>query len=180
MDMEFTLLYMLQKLHTPFLDEFMTWITFLGESGWFWILLAVLLLCGKKTRRIGLAMGLSMAVGLIIGHGFLKPVVARQRPCWLDPAVTLLIQSPRDFSFPSGHTLASFESAVSIFLYNRKWGLWALLLAALIAFSRLYLFVHFPTDVLFGALLGTAIAAAVHRILEKGPHVKRKRGDVND
>ena len=144
-------MYMIQKLHTPFLDEVMKGITFLGESGWFWILVAVLLFCQKRTRKIGLAVALSLAVGLLLGNIILKPLIARQRPCWLDGSIPLLIASPRDFSFPSGHTLASFEGAVSIFLYRRDWGLWALALAVLIAFSRLYLFVHFPTDVLAGA-----------------------------
>lgn len=153
-------MYMIQKLHTPFLDEVMKGITFLGESGWFWILVAVLLFCQKRTRKIGLA------VGLLLGNIILKPLIARQRPCWLDGSIPLLIASPRDFSFPSGHTLASFEGAVSIFLYRRDWGLWALALAVLIAFSRLYLFVHFPTDVLAGAVLGTAIALGVHRLLK--------------
>ena len=152
--MEFELLYMIQKLHTPFLDEVMKGITFLGESGWFWILVAVLLFCQKRTRKIGLAVALSLAVGLLLGNIILKPLIARQRPCWLDGSIPLLIASPRDFSFPSGHTLASFEGAVSIFLYRRDWGLWALALAVLIAFSRLYLFVHFPTDVLAGIAVG--------------------------
>lgn len=165
--MEFELLYMLQKLHTPFLDELMKAVTFLGDNGWIWILLGALLLCGKRTRRIGIAVMLSLAAGLLIGNILIKPLVARQRPCWLDPSVALLIQNPKDFSFPSGHTLAGFEAAVSLLLYRRSWGLWALGLAALIGFSRLYLFVHFPTDVLAGALLGTGIAFGVHRLLER-------------
>ncbi len=174
-------MYMLQKLHTPFLDELMKGITFLGASGWFWILLAALLLCGKRTRRIGLAVALSLLVGLVLGNMILKPLVARQRPCWLDPAVPLLIGSPRDFSFPSGHTLASFEGAVSIFLYRRDWGLWALALAALIAFSRMYLFVHFPTDVLAGAALGTVIALGVHRLVEgRAPRSGENQEEVRE
>ena len=172
--MEFELLYMIQKLHTPFLDEVMKGITFLGESGWFWILLAVLLFCQKRTRKIGLAVALSLAVGLLLGNMILKPLVARQRPCWLDGSIPLLIASPRDFSFPSGHTLASFEGAVSIFLYRRDWGLWALALAVLIAFSRLYLFVHFPTDVLAGIIMGTVIAWSVVRTAKRRTEKRRK------
>ena len=176
--MEFELLYMIQKLHTPFLDEVMKGITFLGESGWFWILLAVLLFCPKRTRKIGLAVALSLAVGLLLGNMILKPLGARQRPCWLDGSIPLLIASPRDFSFPSGHTLASFEGAVSIFLYRRDWGLWALALAVLIAFSRLYLFVHFPTDVLAGAVMGTVIALGVHRLLERTEKRRKNQEEV--
>ena len=169
-------MYMIQKLHTPFLDEVMKGITFLGESGWFWILVAVLLFCQKRTRKIGLAVALSLAVGLLLGNIILKPLIARQRPCWLDGSIPLLIASPRDFSFPSGHTLASFEGAVSIFLYRRDWGLWALALAVLIAFSRLYLFVHFPTDVLAGAVL--AIALGVHRLLKRTEKRRKNQEEV--
>ena len=160
-------MYMIQKLHTPFLDEVMKGITFLGESGWFWILVAVLLFCQKRTRKIGLAVALSLAVGLLLGNIILKPLIARQRPCWLEPAVELLDRVPGDSSFPSGHSLVSFEGAVCIFLFNRKWGIPALMLAVLIAFSRLYLFVHFPTDVLAGIIMGTVIAWSVVRTAKR-------------
>ena len=81
--------------------------------------------------------------------------------------VALLVASPADYSFPSGHTLAAFETAVSVFLYHRICGSFMLVLAACIAFSRMYLFVHFPTDVLCGMLLGILIAAGVHIVVEK-------------
>lgn len=168
-------MYALQKIHGPLLDKLMTEITFLGDKGWFWLLLAVVFLCIKKTRTLGAAMVISIAAGALVGNLIIKPIAARPRPCWLDQSVTLLIANPRDFSFPSGHTLASFEGAVSIFLYRRTWGWWALALAVLIAFSRLYLFVHFPTDVLAGAVLGTAVALAVHRIIAR--REQRIRGD---
>lgn len=168
-------MYALQKIHGPLLDKLMTGITFLGDKGWFWLLLAVVFLCIKKTRTLGAAMVISIAAGALVGNLIVKPIAARPRPCWLDQSVTLLIANPRDFSFPSGHTLASFEGAVSIFLYRRTWGWWALALAVLIAFSRLYLFVHFPTDVLAGAVLGTAISLAVHRIIAR--REQRIRGD---
>lgn len=165
--MEFSILYGVQELHSPVLDEIMVFITSLGNAGWFWILLGAALLLTPKTRKTGLAVLISLAAGFIIGNMFLKNIIARPRPCWLDTAVPLLIENPQDYSFPSGHSLASFEAAVSIFLFHKKWGLAAIVLAALIAFSRLYLFVHFPADVLAGILLGTGIAFAVHRILKK-------------
>lgn len=165
--MEFSILYWLQGLHGPVLDRLMTAVTFLGNGGWFWIVLGLVLLAGKRTRKVGLAVLLSLLGGLIIGNVFLKNLVCRSRPCWLDPSVPLLISSPHDFSFPSGHTLASFEGAVSVWLYHRRWGTVLLVLAAVIGFSRLYLFVHFPTDVLAGAVLGTLIAVTVHWVLER-------------
>ena len=168
--MEFTFLYWLLSLHRPWLDQVMVMITFLGEAGWFWIATGVLLLCSRKTRACGLALLISLAAGAVIGNGILKPLFHRQRPCWIDPKVILLVSNPTDFSFPSGHTLAGFEAAVSIFFSNRKWGLAALILACLLGFSRLYLFVHFPTDVLAGMLLGTGIAVAVHFFIYEKIH----------
>lgn len=122
LELEFSILYFIQGLHTPFLDRFMTAVTSLGDKGWFFIVLGIILFCFKRTRKMGAAVLLSLAAGGLIGNVVLKNLVMRDRPCWIDESVRLLIQNPKDFSFPSGHTLASFETAVSIFLYNRKWG----------------------------------------------------------
>ena len=110
---------------------------------------------------------LSLLCGMIVGNLCLKNLVMRPRPCWIDASVPLLIPVPHDYSFPSGHTLAAFETAVSIFLVNRKWGTAFLIFAALIGLSRMYLFVHFPTDVLSGAALGIFIAWFVKKGIEK-------------
>lgn len=162
--MEFQILYAINKLHNIILDNVMVIITKLGNAGWFWIVLAVILMAYKKTRKCGILMLISLLTGLLIGNVALKNIIARQRPCWIDPNIILLIPNPTDFSFPSGHTLASFEAATMIFLHNKKYGTLALGLAILIAFSRLYLFVHFPTDILGGAILGTAISVGVYQI----------------
>lgn len=160
--MDFGILYALNNIHTEVLDKIMIGITYLGEKGIFWIGIAIVLLFFKKTRKCGLFMLISMIVGLIIGNGLLKHLVARQRPCWIDQTIQLLIANPKDFSFPSGHTLASFEAAITILMFNKKWGIIAIITAILIGISRLYLFVHFPTDVLAGAILGTIIALSVY------------------
>lgn len=167
LELEFSILYFIQGLHTPFLDRFMTAVTSLGDKGWFFIVLGIILFCFKRTRKMGAAVLLSLAAGGLIGNVVLKNLVMRDRPCWIDESVRLLIQNPKDFSFPSGHTLASFETAVSIFLYNRKWGVPVIVLASVIALSRLYLFVHFPTDVLSGMALGIFIGWYVYRTIEK-------------
>ena len=164
--MELEWLYWIQGVRNPFLDGVMPAVTFLGNGGWFWILAGAVLLAVPKTRKMGFCVLLSLLLGLILGNGLLKNLIARSRPCWLDESVALLIKVPEDYSFPSGHTLASFEAAVSILLYRRKWGILAVALACLIGFSRLYLFVHFPSDVLGGAVLGTAIACTVHWLAE--------------
>ena len=164
---EFRFLYLLQELHTPLVDGLMTFITTLGDHGIFWLLLAAVLFAVSRTRMMGGCMLISIGIGFLLGNVALKNMVARQRPCWLDPSVELLVPVPKDFSFPSGHSLVSFEGAVCIFLFNRKWGIPALMLAVLTAFSRLYLFVHFPTDVLAGIVMGTVIAWSVVRTAKR-------------
>lgn len=165
-DIEFKILYFLQSVHAPWLDVFMQYITYLGDHGFIWILFGIVFLCYKKTRKIGICLLLSLGVGFLLGNMVLKNMIARQRPCWIDNQILLLIPNPRDYSFPSGHSLAAFEGSVSIWLYHRRWGMWFLFLAVLIAFSRLYLFVHFPTDVLGGITLGTIIAILVHQSVD--------------
>lgn len=156
---ELTILDFIAKYcHCPFLDWLMPLITRLGDGGIFWILIAALLLCFPKTRKTGLSMGLALLLGFLIGNVFLKNVVARIRPYDVNTGVELLIARLSDYSFPSGHTLASFEGAVGLMIRDKRLGIPALVLAVLIAFSRLYLYVHYPSDVLAGALLGTAIA----------------------
>ncbi len=141
-------------LRCGFLDHIVPWITMLGEAGWLWILLAAVLLARKKTRKLGLAVAISLLVDLVLCNLLLKPLVARPRPFTYRPELTLLVKPPKDFSFPSGHTAASFAAASALaFARCRHWRP-AMLLAVLIALSRLYLFVHYPTDVLCGAILG--------------------------
>lgn len=143
---------------SDFMDSFMQFITKFGDHGIFWIAVAVILLVFPKTRRCGLSMGIALLLGLIIGNGILKNVVGRIRPYDLNTAFPLLVDRLSDFSFPSGHTLASFEASVAIFIRNRRFGTAALILAVLVALSRLYLYVHFPSDVIAGAILGTVFA----------------------
>ena len=159
-----------QTLSCAFLDAVMPYITKFADSGIGWILLALVLLIPRKTRRMGAAMGVALAIGFVTGNLLLKNLVARTRPFLFDPSIELLIAPPHEFSFPSGHTLASFECAVAVFCYRRKWGVAALLFAVLIAFSRLYLQVHYPTDVLCGAILGSLIGYLAYRIVETIAH----------
>ncbi|MCI5574541.1 MAG: phosphatase PAP2 family protein [Clostridiales bacterium] len=163
--------YINEHFHNAFFDGFFSIITHLADAGWFWIALAALLLCFKKTRKTGCVMGAALLMGVIFGNGILKPLIHRVRPydnaAW-SPAVTratLLISPPSDYSFPSGHTLASFEGAFGIFLCNKKWGAPALVLAVLIAFSRLYFYIHYPTDVIGGMILGIGFAVAAFFIV---------------
>ena len=140
-------------LVNPFCDGFFSLVTHLGDSGMLWILLAVGMLFFKKTRKTGLMMGAALVLGLIFGNAILKNLFQRVRPYDLENALVQvpIIAKPGDWSFPSGHTLASFEAATVLMIRDKRFGIPALIL---IAFSRLYLYVHFPSDVLAGALLG--------------------------
>ena len=149
-------------LRTAFGDAVMPVITLLGDAGIFWIALAVVFLFIPKYRKMGLGMGVALIMGLLICNVTLKPLCARIRPYDLlakkDIIVNLLIEAQHDFSFPSGHTIASFEAAVVLLKNSKKMGIPAMILAVLISFSRLYLYVHYPTDVLAAVILGTLFA----------------------
>ena len=162
------------NLWCPLLDAVMPVITVLGDAGIFWMVIAAALLLFKKTRRVGLGMGIAMLMGLLLCNLTLKPLCQRPRPYdyqfdVFNKLIPLLIEQQHDFSFPSGHTIASFEAAGVIALNNKKWGIPALLLASLIAFSRLYLYVHYPTDVLVSVLLGLALAFVGNRLAHRVP-----------
>ena len=156
------LLQIQQHLRTDMLTPFMKIVTFLGNGGWFWILCAVVLLAIPKTRKTGYAAVLSLIFGVMVTNLLLKNIVARPRPFAEIEALIPLIAKPTDFSFPSGHTTASFAVAlVMLRMLPKKIGIPAVVLAALVAFSRLYLGVHYPTDVLAGfvvTLVGSSLA----------------------
>ena len=158
---ELPVLYWIREhLTCPFFDWLMPAVSALSAHGEIWILLAAVLVCVPKTRRVGLTMGVTLLLGFLIGNVGLKNIIARVRPYDVATDVTLLVERLHDFAFPSGHTLASFGAATALTLTHRRWGAAALVLAAAIGFSRLYLFVHYPTDVVAGALLGVALAFA--------------------
>ena len=154
-----------------FLDVVMPIVTLLGDAGIFWIAIAVVLLFFKKTRRVG--MGAALILGLLVCNVTLKPLCGRIRPYDYELehfgiTIKLLIEAQHDFSFPSGHTIASFEAATVLWIHNKKVGVPALVLASLIAFSRLYLYVHYPTDVIASVILGIAFAYLGNWLVGKG------------
>ncbi len=165
---EFWILNLIQDiLGCDFLDFLIPKITMLGNSGIIWIVTGIVLLCTKKYRRGGVFLLVGLLLGLIFGNVILKNVIARPRPCWIYD-VPMLIPNPTDFSFPSGHTLSSFISAFVLARINRKFAVWAFLLAGIMAFTRMYLFVHFPTDILGGIALAYAIYLLLKKHIKKG------------
>lgn len=171
-----------EHIWCAFLDAVMPVITILGEGGWIWIVITVLFLFMPKYRKTGVTMAFALILMLILNDGILKNVFARPRPFNFEPFAQLyqsfatdasgkpelLVSLPSSFSFPSGHTSSSFAAAAAILL-NKKWkvGIPALILAALIGFSRNYLMVHYPTDVLFGALMGILCALIAYFLIAK-------------
>lgn len=156
--LDWDIMYFIQNsLRCAFLDLVMPLITALGDGGAFWIICGIALLFFKKYRRYGVIMLLAMLLGSIIGNDIIKPIVSRARPCHIDEIMPMLIERPESFSFPSGHTVSSVISATVLTRADHRFGYAVIPIAALIAFSRMYLFVHFPTDILGGALLGFVI-----------------------
>lgn len=153
--------------HNPVTDAVFPVLTTLGEAGLIWIAASLVLLCFKKTRMTGTLVLVTMLMTFVSGELILKNIVCRPRPCAAFPDFPMLIARPDSYSFPSGHSASSFAAAVMLTLRQKKWGWVALVLAALIAFSRVFLFVHYPTDVLAGALLGTLFAFAVYAVHKK-------------
>ena len=175
------LLLIADRLRGGVLDPVMTMLSLIGNGGAVWITLAVLLLFFRKTRRAGAAMLLAMLAGFLVGNLWLKELVMRPRPFVTHSDLTALLDPGDPWSFPSGHALSSFAAATALCCFHRKTGVLALVLAALIAFSRLYASVHYPTDVLAGALLGVLIglaaAALVDRMMDAFHTIRLRKGD---
>ena len=168
LNIEFAILDFIREYMTsPIMDKIMVGITSLGNSGAIWIVLAILMLCSKKYRKTGIVLAIGLIGSLVIGNIILKPLFHRLRPFQIKEGIELLISAPHDYSFPSGHTLASVISATILLIREKRIGIYALVLAILIAFSRLYLYVHFPTDILGGAVIGAIIGFFSVKIGEK-------------
>ena len=164
--MELQILHWFESLHNPITDPIMYGITCLGNAGIFWILLCAAFLfipVFKKDRKVGLSMMIALILSLIMCNGIMKNLSARVRPFNVDTSFENLygvFNGIKDWSFPSGHTSASFAAALAIILWDRKKGIPAVVIATLIAFSRLYLTVHYPTDVLVSLILGSLYGVA--------------------
>lgn len=173
---ELDFLHALQSIHNDVLDAIMLFITRLGDGGFIWIVIGLLLLIvpsvGKESkehlkqrRKAGLMILLSLALTSICVNAVLKNVVQRPRPFHVDTSVIPLI-FPSGYSFPSGHTASAFAAATAIFLYRKKAGIVAFVLAAIIAFTRMYLFVHYPTDIIGGIVVGVICACIVNKLVK--------------
>lgn len=158
------LLFIQEYMRNGILTTFFIFITTLGNGGAVWIASAVAALCFKKTRKAGIAIGVALLLSLIINNFILKNLVARIRPYDVIEGLEILIARPKDFSFPSGHTGSSFAAATVIYrCLGKRYGVPAVILAILIGFSRLYIGVHYPLDVLAGVVIGYVIGYFVSK-----------------
>lgn len=151
---DFSILDFIQEnIRNPFLDIIMPLISLFGEAGIFYICFAIGLIVFKRTRKSGIMLALSITIGFVVCNIILKPIFARPRP-FIFRDIELIANMPMDYSFPSGHTTIAFESATVLMMRDRRAGTIFLILAIFVAFSRMYMYFHFPTDIIGGIVVG--------------------------
>lgn len=165
--MEIQILNAINNLHTPIGDVFFKIITTVGNGGIIWIILSMYILFVRRQKMEGIALILSLIFVLVICLGIIKPIVARERPFTENELITLLIKKPTDYSFPSGHTASSFAVITTLYMYKDRLFKFALILGSLIAFSRMYLYVHYPSDIIAGIIFGVVFGILSYKIVEK-------------
>lgn len=162
------LLFLQEYVRNPLLTPILKVITTLGNGGAVWILLTILLLCIPRTRKVGCMAAVALLGTLLVNNICLKNLVARTRPYEVIEGLTYLVQKPMDYSFPSGHAGCSFAVACVMFRrLPKRYGVPALVLAILIALSRLYVGVHYPSDVLFGTVSGILISYGAEAVVRR-------------
>ena len=175
--MELSFLYAIPR--TPILDTFFLLITKIaGSYGQLWVVVGAALLIPKKTRRTGIAVLISYVCVFVFGQFILKNLFNRPRPCHIDQAFEMLVKRPTSSSFPSTHSAWAFAGAIAIFMKFKKPGIAVFVISALIAFSRMYLFLHFPTDVLAGMIMGIIFGIAAVKICDLVAKRKNERANA--
>lgn len=160
--LDFNILFWIQNLiRNDVFDVIIPFYTSLGEDGIIWIALGLILLIPKKYRKTGIMVLAALLVMLVVNNIVLKNLIARPRPCWTYPEMVQLVHNPSSYSFPSGHTTSAFAVAFTVFSQHKKLGKVIIIMAAIMAFTRLYVFVHFPTDIYGGILVAAAITTFV-------------------
>ena len=149
------LLFIQEYIRNPILDAILIFITKLGNGGMIWIAATIALLIPKKTRKVGIMSAVALLGSLIINNEIIKNLVKRPRPFVTFTDLQIIIPTPSQYSFPSGHTSSSFAAAAVFYRHlPKKLGISSVVLAGLIGFSRLYVGVHYPTDVIAGVVMG--------------------------
>ena len=156
---ELAVLDAIQLIHTPWLDTIVAAYTSTSDVGQIWILLGIVLAIIPKTRKLGAAVLIAVLLGAIVTSGILKPLIMRPRPCDVNPLVPMIVDRPHGSSFPSGHVTAAFAAFGAL----------------LMALTRLYCYVHYPTDVLAGTVVGLIAGFAAAKIVEAASRKLQER-----
>lgn len=165
---DFEILFFIKNhLRNGFFDAIVPFYTNLGNDGLIWIALGVVLLIPKKTRKCGVMVLATLLVMLVVNNIILKNLIARERPCATYPELVELVKVPTSYSFPSGHTVSAIAVSFTILSQHKKFGIVTIILALLMGLSRLYVGVHFPTDVYGGIIVGFAISLIVCTLEKK-------------
>lgn len=160
------ILFIIKKyIQNKYLDILMIIITSMGNLGMIWIVIVIVLLLDKPYKMIGNVVLITLIISTVIGEGIIKHLVRRLRPCSKFNDIKLLIKKPLSYSFPSGHTLSSFAVASVLSVFFVEYQLIFIGIAFLIALSRIYLYVHYPTDVIAGVIFGVLCSKLVFIIL---------------
>lgn len=156
------LLWIQEYIRNGFCTPILTFITNLGNSGAIWLIISIALLFPKKTRKVGIMALIAIGASYLINNLCLKNLVARTRPYEVIDGLKILIEKQKDLSFPSGHAGVAFSAAtVYLLMLPKRYSVPAMIFAVIMGFSRLYVGVHYPTDVLAGTLIGIAIGCVV-------------------
>ena len=160
--LDFNILFWIQNfIRNDVFDVIIHFYTYLGEDVIIWIVLGLILLIPKKYRKTGIMVLGALVVMLVVNNIVLKNLIARPRPCWTYPEMVQLVHNPSSYSFPSGHTTSAFAVAFTVFSQHKRLGKLIIVMASVMAFTRLYVFVHFPTDIYGGILVAMAITTFV-------------------
>lgn len=178
--MEQAILDFIQTFRNPFLDQFFGIFTTLGNYGEVWIVIILCFMIKKETRKIAMFAVVALILEVIVVEEVLKPIFIRERPFIVNP-IPLIIKEPSGYSFPSGHAASAFSVAFFLYLNNVRFKKTILILAGIMAFSRLYVYVHYPTDVLAGIVIGMGIATLIYYFYNRSNkfgHVSVKEGNL--
>lgn len=173
---ELSVLEWFDSLHGSLLDPVMVGVTYSATSGLIWFVLGFLMTCSPRWRRCGVSVIVSVIAAYIVVDLVLKPLVCRERPFSVED-FQLLIPPPDSWSFPSGHTASAFAGATAVLIHSRRWGCVAMAYAFLVGLSRMYLCVHWPTDVLAGAVIGIFVAVVAVWVLSRLPFFREMDRD---
>lgn len=164
------------NLTCGFMDWLMSTVSLLCTADIIWFVLAAVLIYRKDTRKVGVTLLLALIISIIICNGILKPTVERIRP-YDEFGVSLIVPASSEFSFPSGHTTGVTVVTAVLLKHFRKWGYLMSIFAVMVMFSRMYLFMHYPTDILGGIAVGIVSVILAHVIMSYLD--RRKEGRID-